>query len=81
MTIRYFITKITKKEKEINITYAGKICESKGIKSLLNSLSILDYNEEDIIVNIAGSGSDQEETNEIIEISKKLNIKFISMVN
>lgn len=72
---KVFYNKNYKKEKEINITYAGKICESKGIKSLLNSLSILDYNEEDIIVNIAGSGSDQEETNEIIEISKKSKYK------
>ena len=72
---KVFYNKNYKKEKEINITYAGKICESKGIKSLLNSLKIVDYNEEDISVNIAGSGSDQEETNEIIEISKKSKYK------
>ncbi|MCC3866937.1 glycosyltransferase family 4 protein [Terrisporobacter mayombei] len=72
---KVFYNKNYKTGKEINITYAGKICESKGIKSLLNSLNLLNYNKEDIIVNIAGSGSDKEEIDKIIEISKKSRYK------
>ncbi|WP_276632490.1 glycosyltransferase family 4 protein, partial [Terrisporobacter hibernicus] len=68
---KIFYNKNYKTGKEINITYAGKICESKGIKSLISSLNFLNYNKEDIVVNIAGSGSDKEETNKIIELSNK----------
>lgn len=68
---KIFYNKNYKKNKIINITYAGKICGSKGVKSLLNSLNYLNYNKEDLVINIAGSGSDKEETNEIIELSKK----------
>lgn len=68
---KIFYNKNYKKDKIINITYAGKICGSKGVKSLLNSLNYLNYNKEDLVINIAGSGSDKEETNEIIELSKK----------
>lgn len=72
---KLFYNKNYKKGKVINITYAGKICETKGIKSLLNSLKILNYNEKEIIINIAGSGSDKEEINKIIEMSKKSRYK------
>lgn len=72
---KVFYNKNYKKDKVINITYAGKICESKGIKSLLNSLNHLNYKNKDIIVNIAGSGSDKEETDKIIEMSKKSRYK------
>lgn len=68
---KVFYNKNYKTGNEINITYAGKICESKGIKSFMNSLNLLNYNKDDIIVNIAGSGSDKEEINQIIELSKK----------
>ena len=58
---KIFSNKNYEKDKVINITYAGKICESKGIKSLINSLDNLDYHKDSIVVNIAGSGSDKEE--------------------
>lgn len=72
---KIFCNKNYKAGEEINITYAGKICESKGIKSLLNSLNLLNYNKGDIVVNIAGSGSDKEETDKIIALSKKTRYK------
>lgn len=72
---KVFYNKNYENSKIINITYAGKICETKGIKSLLNSLNLLNYNEEDITVNIAGSGNDKEETDKIIEMSKKSRYK------
>ncbi|WP_343348539.1 glycosyltransferase family 4 protein [Terrisporobacter petrolearius] len=68
---KIFYNKNYKTGKEINITYAGKICESKGIKSLISSLNLLNYDKKDIVVNIAGSGSDKEETDKIIELSNK----------
>lgn len=70
-----FYNKNYKMGKPINITYAGKICESKGIKSLLNSLHDLKYKEEDIVINIAGSGSNKEESDKIINMSKQLKYK------
>ena len=73
---KIFYNKNYKKDKVINITYAGKICESKGIKSLINSFNYLNYNSENIIVNIAGGGSDKSEVNKIIEMSKACKYKI-----
>lgn len=49
---KVFYNKNYKKTKEINITYAGKICKTKGIKSLLHAVNILDYDEEELINDI-----------------------------
>lgn len=61
--------------RKIQITFAGKICESKGLKSLFKSMSNLDYPSQLIDINIAGTGSDLKQQEEIIKLSKKCNYK------
>ncbi|MBS5786648.1 MAG: glycosyltransferase family 4 protein [Clostridioides difficile] len=65
--------------KKIYISYAGKICESKGLKSLIKALSLLKYPSDFIELNFAGVGSDVKTYNEIIELAKgcKYKINFV----
>jgi glycosyltransferase involved in cell wall biosynthesis len=68
---------------KINISYAGKICESKGLKSLINSLDLLNYPEDFIEINFAGIGSDAKTYNEILDMAKKCKYKvnFVGKLN
>lgn len=65
--------------KKIYISYAGKICESKGLKSLIKALGLLKYPSDFIELNFAGVGSDVKTYNEIIELAKgcKYKINFV----
>lgn len=67
----------------VNISFAGKICKSKGIKSLIKSLEKLNYDEDFITLNIAGAGSDLNQYNEILSITEKsrYNIKFLGRLS
>ncbi|GAA0242321.1 glycosyltransferase family 4 protein [Metaclostridioides mangenotii] len=73
---------LTHNEK-INISYAGKICESKGLKSLINSLDLLNYPEDFIEINFAGIGSDAKTYNEILDmaIKCKYKVNFVGKLN
>ena len=74
---RIFYNKNIKKNKEIiNITYAGKICKSKGIKSLLLSLNQLSYDKDISYLTVAGSSSNKEELKEIIQLADKCKYKI-----
>lgn len=66
----------------INITFAGKICKLKGIESLIKALDKIDYKKEIINVNIVGDGSNKEEYEGIIKLSKrcKININFLGKI-
>lgn len=68
---------------KINISYAGKICESKGLKSLINSLNLLNYPEDFIELNFAGNGSDAKTYNEILDmaIKSKYKVNFVGKLN
>ncbi|WP_304340344.1 glycosyltransferase family 4 protein [Metaclostridioides mangenotii] len=68
---------------KINISYAGKICESKGLKSLINSLDLLNYPEDFIELNFAGNGSDVKTYNEIFDmaIKSKYKVNFVGKLN
>ncbi|WP_315169126.1 glycosyltransferase family 4 protein [Metaclostridioides mangenotii] len=68
---------------KINISYAGKICESKGLKSLINSLDLLNYPEDFIELNFAGNGSDAKTYNEILDmaIKSKYKVNFVGKLN
>ncbi|MEF9990728.1 MAG: glycosyltransferase family 4 protein [Romboutsia sp.] len=63
-------------DRVINFTYAGKICKSKGLKSLVKSISKLDYSKNSIQLNIVGNGSDIQQYEEIIEETKKSPFKI-----
>ena len=75
---KYFIS-----NEKINISYAGKICESKGLKSLINSLDLLNYPEDFIELNFAGNGSDVKTYNEIFDmaIKSKYKVNFVGKLN
>lgn len=66
----------------INITFAGKICKLKGVESLIKALDKIDYKKEIISVNIVGDGSNKEEYECIINLSKKskININFLGKI-
>lgn len=66
----------------INITFAGKICKLKGVESLIKALDKIDYKKEIISVNIVGDGSNKEEYESIINLSKKskININFLGKI-
>ena len=66
----------------INITFAGKICKLKGVESLIKALDQIDYKKEIINVNIVGDGSNKEEYESIIKLSKrcKININFLGKI-
>ena len=72
---KIFYNKNYTKGKTINITYAGKLCKSKGLKSLLQSLDKVKYSPKDIIINFAGSGSDKSDVNEIKYLAEKSKYK------
>lgn len=56
--------------KNIDIVYAGKLCKSKGLKSLIRSVSKLEYPRHLIKLNIAGMGNDLEQYEEILKTAK-----------
>ncbi|MEG1131555.1 MAG: glycosyltransferase family 4 protein, partial [Romboutsia sp.] len=66
----------------INITYAGKICKLKGVESLIKSLENVDYAKKFININIVGDGSDKDEYENILKLSKKskFNINFLGKI-
>lgn len=68
---------------KITITYAGKICKAKGVKCLIKSLNNLKYERNFININVVGDGSNKEEYEEIIAVSKdiKFNINFLGKIN
>ena len=74
---KIFYNKHYKRDEVINITYAGKLCESKGIKSLLSSIDKLNYDKNDIVINFAGSGSDKKDVYEIKKMADKCKYKVI----
>ncbi|RDY25714.1 glycosyltransferase [Romboutsia weinsteinii] len=57
-------------DRNINITFAGKICKSKGLKSLIKSIDKLEYTKDSIKLNIAGTGSDESQYKEIFNVSE-----------
>lgn len=67
----------------INITFAGKLCKSKGIESFIRSLERLDYEKEFININIAGDCGNKETYDEILKLSNKVNFKtnFLGRIN
>lgn len=68
---------------KITITYAGKICKAKGVKCLIKSLNNLKYERNFININVVGDGSNKEEYEEIVAVSKdiKFNINFLGKIN
>lgn len=60
--------------KNINITFAGKLCKSKGIESLIKSLDKLEYKKELIKVNIVGDSGNKKEYESIVKLSDSLNL-------
>ena len=79
----FYNKNIKKNKKSINITYAGKICKSKGIKSLLLSLNQLSYDKDLVTLNVAGSSSNKEELKEILQLADncKYKINFLGRLN
>lgn len=67
----------------INITFAGKICKTKGVESFIKSIGNLNYKKELININIVGDSGNKNEYDEILNISKNLecNINFTGKVN
>lgn len=61
--------------KKINITFAGKLCKSKGIESLIKSLDKLEYEKELIKVNIVGDSGNKKEYESIVNLSDSLSFK------
>lgn len=68
---------------KIKISYAGKVCEYKGLKSLIRALNQLSYPTELIEVNIAGIGSNITEYNEIVDLAKncQYQVNFVGKLN
>ena len=68
---------------KITITYTGKICKSKGLKCLIKCLKDLKYESDFININVVGDGSNKEEYEEIVEVSKdiKFNINFLGKIS
>ena len=79
----FYDKNIKKNKKSINIAYAGKICKSKGIKSLLLSLNKLSYDKDLVTLNVAGSSSNKEELKEILQLANncKYKINFLGRLN
>ena len=72
-----FFDKGYKRDKEkIEIMFAGKICKSKGLIPFIKSLEKLDYPSDFIHVKMAGTGSDKESYEEIINEAEKSKYKI-----
>lgn len=71
----FYNKKLKLDDRKIQISFAGKICESKGLKSLFKSMSKLNYPSQLININIAGTGSDLKQQQEIIKLSEECNYK------
>lgn len=61
---------------KIYISYAGKICKSKGLISFIKSLDKLEFPEEMIEIYFAGIGSDKKTYNEIIQLANECKYKI-----
>ncbi|MEG1409783.1 MAG: glycosyltransferase family 4 protein [Terrisporobacter sp.] len=79
----FYFKNYKKSNNVINITFAGKVCKSKGLKSLLLSLNKLKYPNKSIVLNIAGSGSDYVIYEEMLQISEecKYKVNFLGRLN
>ncbi len=79
----FFKEKRNLSNEKITITYAGKICKSKGLKCLIKCLKDLKYESDFININVVGDGSNKEEYEEIVEVSKdiKFNINFLGKIS
>ena len=67
----------------IELVFAGKICKSKGLIPFIDCLDRLDYNDDFIKVRLAGTGSDKESYDEIVEKANnsRFDIKFLGKLN
>lgn len=67
----------------IELVFAGKICKSKGLIPFIDCLDRLDYKDDFIKVRLAGTGSDKESYDEIVEKAKesRFDIKFLGKLN
>ena len=61
--------KLSRKDGMIRVVFVGKVSEKKGVKSLLRALAMLPYGKQDLKVLIAGGAGNQEEYQEIVELS------------
>lgn len=67
-----FFVKPTKVEEGvIQMIFAGKISEKKGVKSLLRSLSYLPYEKESLVLKLAGGYGNAIEYKSIVEMAKE----------
>lgn len=68
---------------KINISFAGKICKSKGLIPFIKAISKLKYPKNLIEVNFAGTGSDVQSYREIVELASKSPFKmnFLGKLN
>jgi len=77
---KMFFPEKREKNKNIKITYVGKICNSKGVPNLLNAIENC-KNLENIELNLIGNGSSKESENIIKSIkSKKAKIDYLGTV-
>lgn len=66
----------------INITFAGKICKSKGIQSFIRAIDMLNYKKEFITVNVVGDCGSKEEYEETLDMcnNMEVDINFVGKV-
>lgn len=75
--------KYTLDNNKVDITFAGKICLSKGLESLIRVLARLKYPKESIRLNLAGTGSDKPSFDKIKRLGKEcpFEVNFLGRIN
>ncbi|MEF9917154.1 MAG: glycosyltransferase family 4 protein [Lachnospiraceae bacterium] len=74
---------IQKNRHEINLIYAGKLTQKKGVISLIQALDYIKDFEPPIVLNLAGGYGNEEEYNQIYRLAGKAayKIKFLGKLN
>ncbi|MGC4020379.1 MAG: glycosyltransferase family 4 protein [Muricomes sp.] len=60
-----------KKGDAVELIFAGKLAEKKGVMSLIRSLEYLEYGESELVLKLAGGYGNQQEYEEICQLAER----------
>lgn len=73
----FYDMKIKKDNNHINLIYAGKLNQKKGVMNLVKSLENLPYEKDKLTLKLAGGNGNTEEYNMLMELIKKCKYKVL----
>lgn len=79
----FYNMKLNKNASHINLIYAGKLNQKKGIMNLVKSLENLSYKRDKLILKLAGGNGNNEEYNTLLDLINhcKYPVKLLGKLN